>query len=93
MNLDLYAGHFMGLEWIVDKRTRTGDPLLIFSPMSVTKTLRHGTPKEVQAEVEWAMNVCRDKSSLVFFTSNTLTPDIPLENIQTLWQTIQDSHW
>ena len=83
----------MDLEWIVDKRTRTGDPLLIYGPMSVTKTLPHGTPDDVRAEVEWAMNVCRDKASLVIITSNTLTPDIPLENIQTLWQTVQDSRW
>ena len=83
----------MDLEWIVNKRTRNGDPLLIFGPMSVTKTLPHGTSQDVQAEVEWAMNVCRGKASLVFFTSNTLTPDIPLENIQTLWQTVQDSCW
>ena len=37
----------MDLEWIVDKRTRNGDPLLIFGPMSVTKTLPHGTPDDV----------------------------------------------
>ncbi len=83
----------MDLEWVVDKRTRNGDPLLIFGPMSVTKTLPHGSPQDVKAEVEWAMNVCRDKASLVFFTSNTLTPDIPLENIKTLWLTVQDSCW
>ena len=83
----------MDLEWIVDKRTRDGDPLLIFGPMSVTKTLPQGTPEDVSAEVRWAMDVCRDKASLVFFTSNTLTPDIPLENIQTLWQTVQESRW
>ena len=83
----------MDLEWIVDKRTRNGDPLLIFGPMSVTRTLPHGTPDDVRAEVEWAMNVCRDKASLVIFTANTLTPDIPLENVQTLWQTVQDSRW
>lgn len=83
----------MDLEWIVNKRARNGDPLLIYGPMSVTKTLPFGTPQDVQAEVEWAMNTCRDKASLVFFTSNTLTPDIPLENIQTLWRTVQESHW
>jgi len=83
----------MDLEWIAEKRTRNGDPLLIFGPMSVTKTLPFGAPQDVRAEAEWAMNVCRDKASLVFFTSNTLTPDIPLENIQALWQTVQESRW
>jgi hypothetical protein len=83
----------MDLEWIVEKRARNGDPLLIYGPMSVTRTLPHGNPEDVKGEVEWAMNVCRDKASLVFFTSNTLVPDIPLENIQTLWQTVLESHW
>ena len=83
----------MNLEWIVEKRARNGDPLLIYGPMSVTRTLPHGSPEDVKAEVEWAMNVCRDKASLVFFTSNTLVPDISLENIQILWQTVLESHW
>ena len=83
----------MDLEWIVEKRARNGDPLLIYGPMSVTKTLPHGTPQDVKAEVDWAMNVCRDKASLVYFTSNTLVPDIPLENIQTLWETVLESRW
>jgi hypothetical protein len=78
----------MDLEWIVEKRAGNGDPLLIYGPMSVTKTLPYGSPQDVKAEVEWAIKVCRDKASLVFFTSNTLTPDIPLENIQTLWETV-----
>jgi len=81
----------MDLEWIVDKRTRDGDPLLIYGPMSVTETLPYGTPKDVKAEVEWAMDTCRDKASLVYFTSNTLVPDIPLENIQSLWDTVLET--
>lgn len=83
----------MDLEWIVDLHTRDGDPLIIFGPMSVTKTLPHGTPDDVRAEVQWAMDLCRDKAHLVIFTSNTITPDIPLENIRTLWQTVLESAW
>ena len=48
---------------------------------------------DVRAEVEWAINTCRDKASLVFFTSNTLTPDVPLENIQMLWDNVINSTW
>jgi hypothetical protein len=83
----------MDLAWLVDLKTRTGDPLLFFGPMSVTTTLPHGTPDDVRAEVRLAMDICRDKASLVFFTSNTLTPDIPLENILTYWQTVLNSTW
>ena len=68
-----------------------GDPLLNYGPMSVTKPLPHGTPEDVGSEVEWAIGACRDKASLVFFTSNTLTPDIPLENIRMLWDVVLSS--
>ncbi len=37
----------MELEWIVKRRTRGGDALLIFGPLSVTTTLPHGTPDDV----------------------------------------------
>lgn len=83
----------MDLEWIVDLQTRKGEPLLIFGPISVTKTLPLGTPEDVRAEVQWAMDTCRDKASLVFFTSNTINPDVPYENVRTLWQTVRENQW
>jgi hypothetical protein len=83
----------MELEWIVDLRTRGGDPLIIFGSMSVTTTLPQGTPEDVRAEVGGAMEICRDKASLVFFTSNTINPDVPLENVQAYWQTVLESAW
>jgi len=83
----------MELDWIVGRRTREGDPLLIFGPMQVTTTLPLGTPEEVKAEVRRAMAVCRDKASLVFFTSNTINPDVPLDNIRAFWDTVLASCW
>jgi hypothetical protein len=83
----------MDLEWIVDLQSRTGEPLVIFGPLSVTTTLPHGTPQEVRAQVRRAIGLCRDKASLVFFTSNTITPDVPLENIRAYWSAVLDSHW
>ena len=76
----------MDLEWIVDLRTRHGDPLLIFGPMSVTTVLPHGTPEDIRDEVNRAMRLCRDRASLVYFTSNTINPDVPLENLLSLFQ-------
>ncbi len=83
----------MELDWIVDRRTRSGDPLVIFGPMSVTETLPFGTPDEVRQEVERAMTLCHDKASLVFFTSNTMNPDIPLSNIRAYWDAVRSSSW
>jgi pimeloyl-ACP methyl ester carboxylesterase len=83
----------MDLEWLADLRTWAGDPLIILGPLSVTTTLPHGSPDDVRAEVQRAMQLCRGKASLVFFTSNTINPDVPLENIQAFWQTVQASAW
>jgi uroporphyrinogen decarboxylase len=83
----------MELEWIVERKTRSGDPLVIFGPMSVTKTLPHGTPDDVRTEVRTAMTLCRDKASLVFFTANTINPDVPLENIRAYWDAVHSSTW
>ncbi len=83
----------MELEWIVTKRTRQGEPLIIFGPLSVTTTLPHGSAEDVRAEVRKAISLCRDQASLAFFTSNTINPDIPLENIRAYWAEVLDSHW
>ncbi len=83
----------MELEWIVNLRTQNGERVLIFGPMSVTTTLPHGTPDDVRAEVHRAIDLCREKASLVFFTSNTINPDVPLENILVFWQTVLKSTW
>jgi hypothetical protein len=81
------------LEWLVQQRTKNGDPLVIYGPMSVTTTLPFGTPEDVRAQVKRAMDLCRDKASLVFFTSNTILPDTPYENLLTYWQAVQDAVW
>jgi hypothetical protein len=83
----------MDLEWIVDLRTHQGNPLLIFGPMEVVTIFRSGSPQDIRQEVKHSMDLCRDKASLVFFTSNTITPDIPLENIRTYWQAVRESAW
>jgi hypothetical protein len=83
----------MEIEWIVKKRTRTGDPLIIYGPMQVTTTLPHGTPEDIRAEVAHTIEICRDEASLAFFTSNTIIPDTPLENIRAYWDAVQSSTW
>jgi uroporphyrinogen decarboxylase len=83
----------MELEWIVERRTCNDDRLVILGPMQVTTTLPYGTPEEVAAEAKRAISVCRDKAALVFFTSNTINPDVPLENIRAFWDAVLDSRW
>ncbi|MCC7446345.1 MAG: hypothetical protein IT324_02965 [Anaerolineae bacterium] len=83
----------MELDWIVKRRTRIGDPLLIFGAMSVTTTLPFGTEDDVRREVQRTIDMCRDNAMLVFTTSNDITPDIPLQNIRAFWQAVTTSRW
>jgi hypothetical protein len=78
----------MALEWIVDLRTRGADPLLIFGPLDVVTTFREETPAGIRAAVRQAIELCRDKTKLFFFTGNTITPDIPLDNIRAYWDAV-----
>lgn len=83
----------MDLSWIVDLRTNKGNPLLIFGPMDVVTTFRQETPAGIHAEVRKAIELCRGKAGLFFFTGNTITPDIPLDNIRAYWDAVHASSW
>ena len=39
------------------------------------------------------MDLCRDRCGLVFKTSNTINPDVPLENILAYWEAVHESAW
>jgi hypothetical protein len=66
---------------MVEKRTRDGEPLLIFGPISVTTELPNLTSADIESRVRDAVETARGKASLVLFTANTINPDIPTENV------------
>lgn len=78
----------MTLEKLVERRTRDGEPLLIFGPLSVTTELPVCTPEEITAKVHHAIEVCKGKASLVLFTANTINPDVPLDNIRAMYRAV-----
>jgi uroporphyrinogen decarboxylase len=67
--------------------------LIVFGPISVTTLLPFGTPQDVRAEVQRVLEVCRDKVSLIYFTSSSINPDVPLDNILAFWDEVLNSHW
>lgn len=69
------------LDYVVQKRTREGERLVIFGPLAVTTELPVCSAEEVRGKVRRAEEVCRGRASLVMFTANTINPDVPLENI------------
>ena len=78
----------MVLDELVERRTRDGEPLLIFGPLAVTTELPVCTPAEITAKVHHAIEICRGKASLVIFTANTINPDVPLENIRAMYEAV-----
>jgi hypothetical protein len=82
----------LDVAWLVRMRTGGNQPLLILGPMSVT-TLLNGTPNDVQVGVQNTMDLCRDNVGLEFFTSNTILPDVPLDNIRAFRKAVLESHW
>jgi hypothetical protein len=80
----------MTLDLVAGKRARDGERLLVFGPLAVTTELPVCTPDEVHLKVRAAIETCRGRASLVLFTSNTINPDVPLENIIAMHEAVRD---
>ena len=76
------------LEYVIQRRTRDGDPLIIFGPLAVTTELPVCTPDEIRAKVRQAIEICRGNAHLALFTSNTINPDVPLANIRAMYEAV-----
>jgi len=74
----------MDYEKICRMKTRAGDDLLIIAGVSVTRTLPMGTPADVRREMEFLVEH-GPKTGLLLGASSSITPGVPWENIQTLW--------
>jgi len=80
----------MIIDELVERRTRDGEPLVIFGPLAVTTELPVYTPEQVKAKVRHAIEVCRGKASLIMFTANTINPDVPLKNIRAIYEALHE---
>ncbi len=76
------------LDELVQRRTRDGETLVIFGPLSVTTELPVWNARQVFAAVEQAIEICRGRARLVLFTANTINPDIPLENVYAMYDAV-----
>jgi hypothetical protein len=79
------------LEFMLEHRTREGEPLIIFGPMAVTTELPVLPPEEVKERVRRAIRLCEKDARLVLFTSNTINPDIPFENIIAMYEAVLEN--
>ena len=81
----------MTLDFVLRHKTSEGDPLIIFGPMAVTTELPVMSPDQVRIRMLEVVEECRDQARLVLFTSNTMNPDIPLENIVAMYEAVLNS--
>ena len=79
----------MTLDYVVEKRTRDNQKLLVFGPLSVTTELPVLKPDEIKQKVWRAIDICQGKADLVLFTANTINPDIPLDNIRAMYEAVR----
>jgi hypothetical protein len=79
------------LEFMLEHRTREGEPLIIFGPMAVTTELPVLSPAEVKERVRRAIRLCEKDARLVLFTSNTINPDIPYKNIIAMHEAVLEN--
>ena len=69
------------LEHMVKVKPKSGNKILIFGPMAVTSELTVLSPSEIRELVRKYANIAIGKADMALFTSNTTTPDLPLENL------------
>jgi hypothetical protein len=79
------------LEFMLEHRSREGEPLIIFGPMAVTTELPVLSPKEVKERVRRVIRLCEKDARLVLFTSNTINPDIPYENVIAMYEAVLEN--
>ena len=78
----------MKIEEIIKLRTARGEKMLIFGPFAVTTELPVLNPDDIRKRVRYYAGLCRDEADFVFFTSNTINPDVPLENLTAMYDEI-----
>ena len=79
----------MHIEELVKLRTKKGGKLLFLGPFAVTTELPVLSPGELRGKVRHVAELCRDEADLVFFTSNTINPDVPLDSLLAVYDEIK----
>ena len=75
------------LEEVVKVRTSRGEPPIILGPVSVVEDLPRVAPTQVAERVRHYRQVCSQAGApLLLFTSNTIGPEVPLENIRAMYE-------
>jgi hypothetical protein len=64
------------------RRSRLGQELLLFTGLSVSRTLPLGTPQDVRDEVDYFLDCTDGGKGMFLITSNVTGVEVPVENIR-----------
>lgn len=73
---------------IASLRTITGEDLIFFAGMNVTRTLPFGDTQDIRNEIDFVLDYTDGGRGLFFFTSSSIGPEVPVENILTAYRYI-----
>ncbi len=94
--LDVGLQGFQGFQYedgmdykkICQMKAKDGNSLLIIAGVSVTRTLPHGTPDDINKEIAWLVEN-GPATGLFLGCSSSITPGVPWENLKTLVDGLQ----
>jgi uroporphyrinogen decarboxylase len=75
---------------IAQIKRQFGSHVCLHGTISCQRTLPFGTTDEVASEVRQRIAICGQNGGLILSPSNTIQPDVPLENILTLYTTAKN---
>jgi hypothetical protein len=85
LGIDLYE--------LRQKRSLQGEALLLFTGLSVSRTLPFGTLEDVRDEIDYCIDATVGGQGMFLFTSNVTGVEVPPENIQFAYQYLKGEDW
>lgn len=67
---------------IAQRTSAQGQRLLFFAGLNVTRTLPFGTVEDIREEIEYVLDFTDGGAALFFFTSSSIGPEVPLQNVK-----------
>ncbi len=71
---------------MANKKTISGEPLLIVGSISVTSILPFGALEDVKKDVERCLNIFKDRFGFILSATSSIGPEVPIENIFAMYQ-------
>jgi len=75
---------------VLEIKRRLGSQVCLHGTISCQKTLPFGTPADVADEVRQRIFCCGQDGGLILSPSNTVQPDVPIQNILALYMTAKN---